>query len=49
MAHPTDEHRSVVTTDEARTGTETGRVRWILGVSTALAVLAMAIFAFGWI
>lgn len=33
---------SVLSTDDARQGVTTGRMRWILGVSLLLAILAMA-------
>lgn len=36
----------VLSTDNARQGQTTGRVRWILGVSIALAIAAMAIASF---
>jgi hypothetical protein len=34
---------TILSTDQARQGLTTGRVRWILGVSLALAVIAMAL------
>lgn len=35
-------------TNEARQGTETHHVRWILGISTALAVIAFFVFMALW-
>ena len=37
---------AVLSTNDARQGIVTGRVRWILGVSLALAILAMILASF---